>query len=227
MPGQETVKPETGVLDYESVEEDEGWEEEPELLSRRPRRRLLAPIPLALIAVLLIACGFLAGVEVQKAQTSSTSGAGAGLASRLAAFGAGSPNAASAGRAGAAAGSGSTGAASAFPGAGRLGGAVTTGEVSYVRGNTIYVANSQGNTVKVSTTAGSKVTKTVATHTNSIHPGDTVVVLGTQNKNGAISASSVSVGASGLGGLTAAGGSSSNTGASGAGGAAATLFGSG
>ncbi len=40
--------------------------EELGVLPPRPRNRLLAPLPLALIAVLIAACGFLGGVLVQK-----------------------------------------------------------------------------------------------------------------------------------------------------------------
>jgi hypothetical protein len=234
MSSHETTAPETSVLDYEPSEEQDEWLEDSEELPRRPRRRLLTPIPLALLAVLLIACGFVAGVEVQKGQTSSASGAGAGagsgsgsgLASRLAALG-GSPPAGATGSASSTSGSGSKGAAGAFPGAGGSGsGGVTTGEVAYVRGNTLYVTDSQGNTVKVSAAAGSKVTKTVSTKAKSIHPGQTVVVLGSKAKNGSISASSISVSSAASGSATGAGGSSSGSGSS-TGGEAAALFGSG
>ncbi|MGA9285822.1 MAG: hypothetical protein WBV85_10310, partial [Solirubrobacteraceae bacterium] len=68
-----------------TVEQHEQWLEEsaePEL-PRRPRRRLLTPIPLALTGVLLIACGFIGGVLVEKGQSSSSSSSGAaGFASR-------------------------------------------------------------------------------------------------------------------------------------------------
>jgi hypothetical protein len=80
------------ALAYEPIEDEQDeWAEEPEDLElpARPRRRLLTPIPLALLGVLLIAGGFIAGVQVQKGQTSSgsTGGAPAGLASRFAALG--------------------------------------------------------------------------------------------------------------------------------------------
>lgn len=220
MPSQETAVPRSSALDYESVAPDEDWAQEPEALPRRPRRRLLAPIPLSLIAVLLLACGFVAGVEVQKGQMSSSSGTGAGFASRLAALGGGLPGGGPTGRAtgvsGARAGAGASAGGNGAGGAG-----VTSGEVSYIRGSTIYVTNSQGNTIKVSASAGSKVTKTVTTKANSIHPGDTVVVLGSQAKNGAVTATSISVGSTGLGGSIGSGGSS------GTGGGGPALFGSG
>jgi hypothetical protein len=227
MSSHETTDPDTSVLELEPAEEQDEWLDESEELPRRPRRRILAPIPLALLAVLLIACGFIGGVEVQKGQTSSASGtaagAGAGAASRLAALGIRPPGTGATGSGSSASASGSKGAAGAFPGAGGSGGGgVTTGQVAYVRGNTLYVTNSQGNTVKVSAAAGSKVTKTVGTKASSIHPGETVVVLGSAEKNGSISATSISVNPA-SGGASGAGASSSGTG----GGGAPALFGSG
>lgn len=55
-------------------------EREEEELPARPRNRLLAPLPLALIAVLVAATGFLGGVLVQKgSEGSSVSGPPGGL----------------------------------------------------------------------------------------------------------------------------------------------------
>ncbi|MGA7704538.1 MAG: hypothetical protein WB998_06540, partial [Solirubrobacteraceae bacterium] len=72
-----------------TIEEQEQWLEEPVEpgLPRRPRRRLLTPVPLALTGVLLVACGFIGGVLVEKGQNPSSSSAGgtSGLASRFAA----------------------------------------------------------------------------------------------------------------------------------------------
>lgn len=230
MSSHEPTPPQTSVLDHEPVEEQDEWLDEDSELPRRPRRRLLTPIPLALLAVLLIACGFIGGVLVEKGQTSPASGAGAGggggLASRLAALRGGAPAAGASGSGSSASGFGSKGAAGAFPGAGGAGGGLTTGEVSYVRGNTLYVIDSQGNTVKVNAAAGAKVTKTVSTKASGIHPGETVVVLGSKAKNGSVSATSISVSSAASGSSSGAGGSSSGSGASSGGGAAA-LFGPG
>jgi hypothetical protein len=220
----EPTAPETSELGYEPAELQDEWLDEPDELPRRPRRRLLTPVPLALLAVLLLACGFIAGVLVQKGQGGSTaaSGGAGGFASRLAALRGAAPGAGG-GTAPAAGRSGSTGLANAFAGLGGSGGAVTTGQVAYVRGDTLYVTDSQGNTVKVSAAAGAKVTKTVSTQAKGIHPGTTVVVLGVKGKNGSISATSISVRSATSGSATAAGGSSSATGASA--GATPTLFG--
>ncbi len=82
---------------YEPIEEQDEWLEEPVELPRRPRRRLLSPVPLALLGVLLAACGFIAGVLVEKGQASSSSsaaGSASSLASRFAALRAGASGAA-------------------------------------------------------------------------------------------------------------------------------------
>jgi hypothetical protein len=189
-----------------------------EELPPRPRRRLFTPIPVALLGVLLLACGFIGGVLVEKGQTSSSAGSGTsatGLASRLASL----------------RGSGSTG-----PGgfAGRFGGAggATIGEVSYISGSTLYVTNAEGNTIKVTTSPASTVTKTVNADVKGIHPGETVLITGAAGSNGSISAESIRVGAGG-GGLGALfGGSGTGSGRSGAASAGSTssgpaLFGNG
>ena len=189
---------------YEPVEEE--WLEDTSEgeLPVRPRRRLLGvggnPLPLALIGVLLIACGFIGGVLIEKGQSSpSSAGGGAsGLASRFAALrggaGASAGGAASLSR-GATGGSG----ASLFGGGGSGAGA-TVGQVSYVSGHTLYVTTSEGNTVKVTTSAGSTVSKTVKSDVKGIHPGETVIVTGSPGANGAVSAETIRVSEAGASG---------------------------
>ncbi len=217
--------PET--LAYEPIEDEQDeWSEEPEDLElpARPRPRLLGvggnPIPLALLGVLLIAGGFIAGVQVQKGQTStaSTGGAPAGLASRFAALRGGTSSA------------GKTPAgvpAGGFPGAGTGAGRPTSGTVAYLDGNTLYVTSSEGNTVKVKTSPSTSVTKTVKTKVKGIYPGETVTVTGATATNGTVSAESISVGSSGTGiaALLGGGGSGATSGPSSGGSPA--LFGSG
>jgi hypothetical protein len=253
MPNEEpTVEPAAGAAMHETAvqapapaydpraEEDGGWLDEPEELPRRPRRRLLAPIPIALLIVLLTACGFIGGVLVEKGQGSSGSSAGTGaaaLASRFAALRGGTASAAGAkgGAAASAAGSGGSlfGSGSAA-GAGVSGGGATTGQVAYVQGGTLYVTTAEGNTVKVTTSKASTVTKTVKATVGSIRPGETVLVTGATGANGAVGAESIRVGAGGGGGLaglfgrsgrgSSAGGSA---GGGGAGGGEPALFGKG
>ncbi len=214
--------PET--LAYEPIEDEQDeWAEEPEDLElpARSRRRLLTPIPLALLGVLLIAAGFIAGVQVQKGQTStaSTGGAPAGLASRFAALRGGTS------------GTGKTPAgvpAGGFPGAGTGAGRPTSGTVAYLDGNTLYVTSSEGNTVKVKTSPSTSVTKTVKTKVKGIHPGETVTVTGATATNGTVSAESISVGSSGTGlaALLGGGGSGATSSPSSSSGSS-PLFGSG
>ncbi len=211
--------------------------EEPEELPRRPRRRLLGaggnPIALALFGALLIACGFIGGVLVEKGETSSGSATGsvASPASRFRALRGGTSGAGTSANAGAA--GGSPGSSSGFT-------RPTAGTVAYLAGSTLYVTNSEGNTVKVTTSPGTTVSKTVKASLKGIHPGETVTVTGETGPGGALSAEAISVGSSAGGGLLAlfgggssAGGSSgrgsgSGPGASGSGsGGASPLFGSG
>lgn len=207
--------------------ENDEWLDEPEL-PPRPRRRLLGsggnPVALALLAVLLIACGFIGGVLVEKGETSSSSSAGStsSLASRFAALrGGGSSTGARASAAGGSAG----GVAGATGGGTRP----TLGTVAYLAGSTLYVTNSEGDTVKVKTSAATSVTKTVSTSVKGIHPGETVTITGTSGSGGAITAESISVG-SGGGGLAALFGaarSSSGTAGGGSAGGEPSLFGGG
>jgi hypothetical protein len=172
-------------------------------LPPRPRRRLLEPIPVLLLSVLMLACGFIGGVLVEKGQGSgSSSGLPSGLSSRLAALRGGLASAAGAqpGGGSSSPASGLGGRAGAFRGPGLGARGLTAGEVSYVSGSTLYVVNSQGNTVKVLTSAGSSITKNVKTGVHEIHPGNTVVVQGTPAHNGAISAQTISVSSGSLAG---------------------------
>jgi hypothetical protein len=212
--------PET--LAFESLEGQDEWAEESDELElpARPRRRLLTPIPLALLGALLIAGGFIAGVQVEKGETSSgsTAGAAAGFAALR---GGTSSNTASSGKTPAAA------AAGGFPGTGAS--RPTSGTVAYLAGNTLYVTNSEGNTVKVKTSSSTSVSKTVKTKVKGIHPGETVTVTGAAGTNGTVSAESISVGSSGAGlaALLGGSGATSSSSAGSSSGGSSALFGSG
>jgi hypothetical protein len=207
------------------------WLDDSDELPPRPRRRLLgaggSPIALALLAVLLVACGFIGGVLVEKGQGgSSTASASSGAASLLSRFRALRAGAG----AGASAGSAHTGGPSpAIAGFARP----TAGTVAYLAGHTLYVTTAEGNTVKVTTSPRTSVTKTVKSSVKRIHPGETVTVTGATGANGAIGAEAISVGAGGGGGLAAlfggaGGGGLGGRGASGAGtGSGPALFGGG
>jgi hypothetical protein len=219
------------IADVPGPAREPEWEE-PLELAPRPRRRLLAPLPLALLGVLLIACGFIGGVLVEKGQTSSSpaaAGASSGLAARLAGLrGGGAGAGARSGEGSSAAGS----SAAASSGLGGGGGArPTAGQVAYLSGSTLYVTDAEGNTVKVTTSPATSVTKAVKASVKGIHPGETVTVVGAANSSGAVAAETIRVGAGG--GLASLfGGAEASTGASGgsggnAAGATPQLFGPG
>ncbi len=198
----------TGV--YEPIEQEQ-WLSDSQELPARPRRRLPGPVPLALLGVLLIACGFIGGVLVEKGRSSEGSGStGGSLSSRLAGL-----------RSAALTGGGDSG--GGFAARFGSGGGATVGQVAYVHGDTLYVTDAQGNTVKVRTSEASTVTKTVKADVKQIHPGETVTVTGMRSSSGALLARSISVGsgAAGLGALLGG----APAGSSRAGGAGQSLFG--
>ena len=159
------------------------WEElAEEELPPRPHNRLFAPLPLALIAVLIAATGFLGGVLMQKG--SEGGGSAGGLPSFLSE--------------GAGEGSGSEGASGLpanFPGSGS--GAAVSGTVSNVDGRTIYVKDSDGSTVAVRVEDGSKVSRDSNVGVKKVRPGDSVVVQGSKHGS-TVKASSISATESGV-----------------------------
>ena len=203
---------------FEPIEQEQ-WLTDSQELPPRPRRRLLTPLPLGLAGALLIACGFIGGVLVQKGQTSSGGGSGAAGAASSRFAGLRSALGSAKGSGGSSAG----GIASRFG----AGGGATVGQVAYLRGNTLYVTNAEGNTVKVSTSEASTVSKTVKASVKQIHPGETVTIVGEKTSGGAILAQSISVGSgSGLAALFGGGaGGGSRAGGAGAAGAGQSLFG--
>jgi hypothetical protein len=207
---------------YEEIERADDWpqEREDEDLPRRPRRRLLAPVPVALLVALLTACGFIGGVLVEKGSATSTAGAsgptGAARFAGLRGAGAGG-GAASAGGGGAAGG--------AAAGSGGAGAAATAGTVAFIQGSTLYVTNAEGNTVKVKTSAASSVSKTTKSSVTAIHPGESVVITGGSSTNGTVTAESIRVG--GTGATSLFGGAGGGGGASATATGAPALFGPG
>lgn len=186
----QATEPQIDERDDERLDEapPEGeWEElAEEELPPRPRNRLLAPLPLALIAVLIAATGFLGGVLVQKGSEGSGSAGGppGGLPSFLSE--------------GAGEGSGSEGASglpSNFPGGDS--GAAVSGTVSSANGRTIYVKDSGGATVAVRVEDGSKINRDSNVGVKKIRPGDSVVVQGSKHGS-TVKASSISATESGV-----------------------------
>jgi hypothetical protein len=168
---------------------EEDWLGGYEELPPRPRRRLVTPLNLALLAIVIAGAGFIGGVEVQKGQSSATTGAGlrGAFASALTRAGTGTGT----GTTGASgvAGRGGFGAGAGAGGAGAAG--ATTGTVSTVSGNALYVSTAAGNTVKVTAAPSSTVTATTLSSISAVHPGDTVIVVGATNSDGSVTATSI------------------------------------
>jgi uncharacterized membrane protein len=166
------------------------------------RRRPGLSVLTAVLALAVVAAGaFVGGVEVQKRSGgsfgSSSSSAGAAGSGRAAlASGGGGARFGGRARGGGFAGGGGAG---GFSFGGGAGGSATVGLVTLIKGRTLYVTDFTGNTVKVTAPPGVRVSKTVATSIGGIHPGDSVVVRGTKQKNGTTKASSVTIGGSAAG----------------------------
>lgn len=193
---------------------DGGWDGEDDApIAPRPRGRLLRPLPLALIAVVIAAAGFIGGVEAQKGSEGSGSASLPG-GGNLPSFASGGPTA-SGSESGAAGGDtegGSEGTPGATGGLPTFGGsnAAASGTVTAVEGHTIYVKESDGTVVAVKVGDGATVTRNSNVGAKKIHPGDSVTVEGAKHgstvKASSVSATESGVESSGLGGPTGSSG---------------------
>ena len=205
------------TIPYDTPEQDwdtyEGEGDEPLSLAPRPRHRFWGPGTAALLALLVGAIGFYAGVRVEKGQISNSSSTTGGAALARALSSGGAAGSGTAARSG-----GGGGGFRALAAAGGLGGGNTSlGTVSTVHGQTLYVTNTSGNTVKVTLSSATKISKSVGVGKAALRPGDTVVVQGLKSSDGTIQATSLNdTGAGALGGF--GGGSGLAGGGSGAGG---------
>ena len=157
-------------------------------------------MPLALIALIIAAAGFLGGVEAQKgSEGSSTRRRFPGR--HLPSFAKGGEGtsaegseAGGEGTAGAPTATGSEAAGLPSFGASE---AAASGTVSSVEGQTIYVKESDGTTVAVKVGDGATVTRDSNVSAKKIHPGDTVTVEGSKHGS-TVRASSISATESGV-----------------------------
>jgi hypothetical protein len=173
---------------------DDEWLDEPP--PAPPRRRWwLSPLTAALLALLVAAGAFFAGVEVEKSRAQPAASGGGGAAGG----GGGAGRFARAGGGGTFAGGGASGGGISGGGAG---GGGTLGTIKTIQGSSLYVTSFTGGIVKVKTTPATTFTKTQRLSVLGVNPGDFVVVQGTQNKDGSVTARSVSVGAAGGQGST-------------------------
>ncbi len=219
-----------------SHQDPEQWDdpvEEPGFLPGRQRRRLWTPLTGLLLAALVGAACFYAGVRVEKSHVSATgaSAGTSGLAARLAALRGGAAAGGATGSrtatgTGAAGGAGATAAAGGGFGPGRFGatgGNGTFGTVSAVQGHTLYLTDTSGNTIKVTLSSATTISKSETVSSRSVRPGDTIAVQGLKASDGTISATTVSD----TGARASASGSSSSSSSSSSGSALNSLFGSG
>jgi hypothetical protein len=195
------------------------------VLPARPRRRVGGRALAAVAALLLVAVGFLAGVQVEKSNvttTSTTASAAGGFRSALAGGTARSGAGAATG-AGAAAGAAAGGGFARSFGAGGAGGSASFGTIGSISGHAVYLTTASGNTVKVVLTPSTKLTKSQSVSRSALRPGDTIIVQGITGSGGDITAASVSDSGARTTGTTS---SSSRSAPSSAGAAVNSLFGS-
>jgi hypothetical protein len=187
-----------GLLDVLSSPLDNG-DRLTAALARRPRAKLPS-LTVVLVVVVVASAGFIGGILVGKHYASSGSGS---LASRFGAFAAAGATSSAAGsgtrlgRTSAGGGFGGTGAAGGTGALGSTGGGfaagnATVGTIKLVDGSTVYVQTSAGAIVQVSTSSGTKVTVSSTVPVKDLQPGETVIVQGSKNSSGGVSATSIS-----------------------------------
>jgi hypothetical protein len=167
----------TGSQTFSPDGEYDDWDDAP--ITPRARTPWVTKIlTLAIVAGLAFVGGVYAHKHWGTNSSSSTTGTGSAFAAAR--------------RAGGFGGFSRSGGSTTF-GGGATAGQGTAGQVSYIKGSTLYVADLTGGTTKVST-AGARISKTSTISPGLIHPGDTVVVVGTKRANGTIAATSITVG---------------------------------
>lgn len=141
------------------------------VLTRRPRAKLPS-LTLVLAALVMASAGFLGGIVVGKHYGSSGSSSAASAFRRFAA--------------------GASATAGGGGGGGFAAGNATIGTIKLIDGSTVYVQTSGGNIVQVATSAGTKVTASSTVRVKDLQPGETVIVEGSKNSTGGVTAASIS-----------------------------------
>lgn len=152
------------------------------VLTRRPRAKLPS-LTLVLVALVVASAGFLAGILVGKHYGSSGSGSAASAFGRFAA----GASATAGTRSGLGAGLGGR-----SGGGGFATGNATIGTIKLIDASTVYVQTLEGDIVQVSTSAGTKVTVSSTVPIKDLQPGETVIVEGSKNSRGGVTATSIS-----------------------------------
>ena len=167
-------------------------------LAARPPRARLPKVTGALAACVLICAGFIGGVLVQKHLGGSSSSG----RNNFAGF---------AGRAGTGTGAGTGTNGGGFGGRGGTGGAggAITGTVTVVSGDTLYVTAADGSVYTVKTSGTTTVNVTQSGKLSQLKPGQSVVVAGSDDGSGNVTATSITAGGGSTSGSTGSGSATS------------------
>jgi hypothetical protein len=185
---------------------------------RGPARGVRLALPTAgLVAVVLVAAGFWSGAIVQRNHGGSSAGGAGGAGSGFARFRSGQGGSTGTGTT-------TTGAPTFGGGGAGAGSSGTSGTISVVNGNTLYILTSAGALVKITLGPSTTITRNAKSQAVGIRPGDSVVVQGAASSKGDIAATSVSATAPGV---SAGGFGGGRFGAGGTGGTAGTAGGGG
>ncbi len=164
-------------------------------LAARPPRLKLPKVTLALAGAALICAGFVGGVLVQKHLGGSSS---SGRGNFAAAFTGGRTGTGTTGRTGTGTGAG-TGATGGFfgrGGTGAAGGGAITGTVTVVSGNKLYVTAADGSVYTVTTSGSTVINVTKSGALSQLKPGQTVIIAGTNDNSGDVTATSITASSS-------------------------------
>lgn len=165
-------------------------------LAARPPRVKLPKVTVALAAAALVCAGFVGGVLVQKHLGGSSSSTGRG---NFAAF--------AGGRTGTGTGTGGGGGFFGRGGAGGAGGGAITGTVTVVSGNKLYVTAADGSVYTVTTSGSTVINVTKSGTLAQLKPGQTVVIAGSNDNSGDVTATSITAaGTSSTSGTNSTGG---------------------
>ena len=160
-------------------------------LAARPPRVQLPKVTTALAASVLICAGFLGGVLVQKHWGGSSGGNRNAAATAF--------TGARTGRNGTGTGTG-TGTTGGFgtsrTGTGTGAGGGITGTVTVVSGDTLYVTAADGSVYTVKTSGTTTVNVTQAGTLSQLKPGQSVVIAGSNDGSGNVTATSITAGGS-------------------------------
>jgi hypothetical protein len=155
-------------------------------LAARPPRVRLPKITTSLVAAALICAGFIGGVLVQKHLGGNSSSAGNRFSF--------TPGAGTGARGGAGGGFGSFTGRGGGTGGGGAGGGAITGTVTVVSGDRVYVTAPDGSVYTVTTTGSTSVNVTQAGTLSQLKPGQSVVISGSNDGNGNVTANSITAG---------------------------------